>query len=111
MQVLCTRRGVWRLESLLPKKQPTMPPPLFRKKQAEPPVKTYDKDPDYDKLVPEKLKDASDTKIRCLISWADYCYWVKNTPIMHDYTFDMLVREYQKRCPDDQDFLNKLGMW
>jgi hypothetical protein len=66
---------------------------------------------DYDKLVPLRLKEASDAKIRLLIVWADYCYWVKNTPIMHDYTFDALVREYQDRRPDDVEFIDRLGMW
>jgi hypothetical protein len=46
-----------------------------------------------------------------LITWADYCYWVKDKPIMHDHTFDLLVREYEKRLPDDRDFLDKIGMW
>jgi len=73
-------------------------------------VSTND-EPDYDYLVPLRLKDASDTKIRCLITWADYCYWVKDKPIMKDHTFDLLVREYEKRLPDDRAFLDKIGMW
>lgn len=68
-------------------------------------------EPDYDNLVPKRLKEASDAKLRALIVWADYCYWVKNEPIMRDTTFDLLVREYEARQPEDRTFLDKIGMW
>lgn len=65
----------------------------------------------YDEIVPKKLQSASQHALRALITWADYNYWVKDSSIMSDYTFDLLVREYQRRYPEDQNFLNKIGMW
>jgi hypothetical protein len=89
------------------KKKPTPAlSPIFDTKKVKAP------EPEgYDQWVPRRLKEASDTKLRCLIVWADYCYWVKNDSIMSDFTFDLLVREYTCRCPDDTDFLDKIGMW
>jgi len=46
-----------------------------------------------------------------LINWADYCYWVKDESIMSDITFDTLVNEYKSRYPEDEEFLEKIGMW
>jgi hypothetical protein len=94
------------------KKKPPLMAAVFDLTKA----KTKDPEPEpvvegYDQWVPRRLKEASDTKIRCLITWADYCYWVKNDSIMSDYTFDLLVREYEARRPDDREFLDKVGMW
>jgi len=76
-------------------------------KPRVPPVEVVD----YDHWVPIRLATASDIRVRGLIVHADYAYWVKHEPIMHDHTFDMLVREYRKRRPDDEAFFNELGMW
>lgn len=65
----------------------------------------------YDELVPQRLPEMSQHRLRGLINWADYNYWVKDESIMSDYTFDLLVREYKKRYPEDEEFLNKIGMW
>lgn len=92
------------------KKKLPMMPSVFdltkaKAKEPEPVVEGYDQ------WVPRRLKEASDAKLRCLITWADYSYWVKHESIMSDYTFDMLVREYEARRPDDKEFLDKVGMW
>jgi NAD-dependent DNA ligase len=65
----------------------------------------------FDELVPKKIEKASKEALRALINWADYCYWVKDESIMSDYLFDSLIIEYKKRYPEDEKFLNKLGMW
>lgn len=67
--------------------------------------------PNYDEIVPKRLNSASQHALRALITWADYNYWVKDTNIMSDYTFDLLIREYRSRYPEDEKFLNKIGMW
>ena len=66
---------------------------------------------DYDRLVPERLPEMSQHRLRGTIRWADYNYWVKNESIMSDYTFDILVEEYRKRYPEDTEFLDQIGMW
>jgi len=66
---------------------------------------------DYDRLVPERLPEMSQYRLRGTIRWADYNYWVKNESIMSDYTFDILVEEYRKRYPEDTKFLDEIGMW
>ena len=66
---------------------------------------------DYDTIVPKKIDKASQQAIRALIRWADYCYWVKDESIMKDNTFDMLVKEYSNRYPEDKEFLEQIGMW
>lgn len=66
---------------------------------------------DYDALVPQRLHEMSQHRLRGTIRWADYCYWVKSESIMSDYTFDLMVREYEKRYPEDKEFLDQIGMW
>jgi NAD-dependent DNA ligase len=72
---------------------------------------TTDTKINYDELVPQRLQEMSQHRLRGTIRWADYNYWVKDNSIMSDYTFDLLVREYKKRYPEDEDFLNEIGMW
>ena len=72
---------------------------------------TTDTKINYDELVPQRLHEMSQHRLRGTIRWADYNYWVKDTSIMSDYTFDLLVKEYKKRYPEDEEFLNKIGMW
>ena len=72
---------------------------------------TTDTKINYDELVPQRLQEMSQHRLRGTIRWADYNYWVKNDSIMSDYTFDLLVREYKKRYPEDEEFLNEIGMW
>lgn len=90
-----------------PQEEPPPPPPPA----PEAPPAPSDDRVDYDHWVPIRLAAASEAKLRCLITHADYWYWVKNESIMHDHTFDMLVREYTRRRPDDVEFLEKIGMW
>jgi hypothetical protein len=92
------------------KKAPELPS-LFSPKKTAAPVVLEKAEPDYDAIVPGRIPTASDAALRALITWADYCYWVKNSPIMKDTTFDMLVRAYEARRPDDRAFLDRLGMW
>lgn len=66
---------------------------------------------DYDSLVPKKLSEMSQNRLRGTIRWADYCYWVKDESIMSDYTFDILVKEYKEKYPEDKEFLDQIGMW
>jgi NAD-dependent DNA ligase len=72
---------------------------------------TTDTKIDYDSLVPQKLENMSQHILRGTIRWADYCYWVKDESIMSDHTFDILVNEYQKRYPEDKEFIEQIGMW
>ena len=72
---------------------------------------TTDTKINYDELVPQRLQEMSQYRLRGTIRWADYNYWVKDNSIMSDYTFDLLVREYKKRYPEDEEFLNEIGMW
>lgn len=66
---------------------------------------------DYDRLVPQRIENMSQQRLRGTIRWADYCYWVKDESIMSDHTFDILVKEYKKRYPEDKEFLDQIGMW
>lgn len=66
---------------------------------------------DYDTLVPQRINEMSQHRLRGTIRWADYNYWVRDKSIMSDYTFDLMVREYQKRFPEDKEFLDQIGMW
>jgi NAD-dependent DNA ligase len=72
---------------------------------------TTDTKINYDELVPQRLQEMSQHRLRGTIRWADYNYWVKDNSIMSDYTFDLLVREYKRRYPEDEEFLNQIGMW
>jgi NAD-dependent DNA ligase len=72
---------------------------------------TTDTKINYDELVPQRLQEMSQHRLRGTIRWADYNYWVKDNSIMSDYTFDLLVREYKRRYPGDEEFLNQIGMW
>jgi len=72
---------------------------------------TIDTKINYDEIVPKRINKASQHAMRALINWADYCYWVKDESIMSDITFDTLVNEYKSRYPEDEEFLEKIGMW
>lgn len=93
-------------------KKPAMAP-IFGTAKAVPklPEVAVEAKPDYDVLISRGLKDCSDSVLRFTITWADYRYWVKQDPMVSDVTFDLMVREYQSRRPDDVDFLDKIGMW
>ena len=65
----------------------------------------------YDILVPQRLHEMSQYRLRGTIRWADYNYWVLDQSIMSDYTFDLMVEEYKKKYPEDTEFLDQIGMW
>ena len=72
---------------------------------------TTDTKIDYDTLVPQRLHNMSQYRLRGTIRWADYNYWVLNQTIMSDYTFDLMVEEYKRKYPEDTEFLDQIGMW
>lgn len=57
------------------------------------------------------MSSLSDSKLRWLIIFCDYCYWTKHTCRIADHVFDKLVIEYKRRRPDDNGFIDGIGLW